>query len=241
MRALLMLPVAGLAALLVAGCDGVTKMDRSTEIQVGQQAAAQLEAEHGVVNDPAATARVTAIGTRVAAVTDDPSLPYTFKILNSKDVNAVTLPGGFIYVYRGMMDFVGNDDSQLAGVIGHETTHAAHHHAAKQMQKALPQELLVALLTQHSGASVQQAANVALELALRGGSREDEYEADHDGTIWAYRAGFPANGLLTTLQRMYQEQGDTPRYAWLLQSHPPLSKRIQRLQQEIPQVTGQGR
>jgi len=223
--------------VMLAGCENVLKLDRGTEIQIGQQGAADLERQHGTVNDPAGLARLNTIGKRLAAASEEPGLPWTFKILNQKEVNAVALPGGFVYVTQGLMQYA-TDDDVLAGVVGHEITHAAHHHGKEAVEEAMQQGLLVGLITQKSAASIQQAAQIALDLELRQGYREKEYEADEYGTSYALKAGFDAAGLLRLLKYLHTKEGDPSRITWLLQSHPPLSKRIQHLEDFIPQLTG---
>jgi len=226
---------------LTAGCDNPLELDRDTEIEIGRQGAADLEAQYGVVEDAAMQRRLDAIGKRVAAVSDEPDLPWTFKILDTTEVNAVALPGGFLYATKGMMGFVKNDD-QLAGVMAHEVVHSDHHHAKSAIEKAMTQALLVELVTRKSSRTIKQAAAIALDLEMRDGYREKEYEADHYGTLYAFRAGYRADGLHHLLALMSQEQSDTERsvgrITWLLQSHPPLPKRIERLDEYVPTLTG---
>jgi predicted Zn-dependent protease len=238
MRLVGLLLVLALGVLCV-GCDNPLEIDRETEIQIGRDGAAQLEAQYGVVEDPAALARLQAIGARIAATTSDPSLPWTFKILNSDEVNALALPGGFVYATKGMMAYAKGDD-QLAGVIGHETVHVDHHHAKSAIEKAMTQSLLVELITRRSSESIRQASQIALDLEMRNGYREKEYEADQVGTRYAFRAGYRADGLRQLLSYLYEKEGDPARITWLLQSHPPLSKRIERLDEYLKQVTGTG-
>lgn len=99
----------GLAALI----------STSQEIQIGRQAAREVEAEYGLVSNAAWVSKLATIGRRLAAVSSRRDLPWTFKVLNASDVNAISLPGGVIYVTRGMMNFVRSDD-ELAFVLGHE-------------------------------------------------------------------------------------------------------------------------
>jgi predicted Zn-dependent protease len=129
-------------------------------------------------------------------------------------------------------------DDELAGVVGHEVVHADHHHAKAAIEKAMTAGLLVELVTQKSSASIQQAAKIALDLEMQQGYREKEYEADHFGTEYGFRAGYRASGLRSMLEYLYTKEGDPARVTWLLQSHPPLSKRIERLDQYIPTLTG---
>jgi predicted Zn-dependent protease len=238
MRAVaLMMMAAGV--LLIAGCENPLELDRDTEIAIGRDGAAQLEAEHGVVKDAAMQARLERIARPIAAASDEPTFPWTFKILNSDEVNALALPGGFIYMMKGMMDYA-RDDEQLAGVVAHEVVHAARHHAKEGIERAMGQALLVELVTQRSSDTVRQAARIAIELELREGYRDKEYESDRYGTLYAYRAGHRADGLRQLLARLHEEKGDPARITWVLQSHPPLSKRIGRLDEYIPTLTGGG-
>ncbi len=224
-------------ALVLTGCENPLELDRDTEIAIGRQGATDLEAQYGVVNDPAALQRLNGIGKRIAAVSQEPTFPWTFKILNSKEVNALALPGGFVYATKGMMDYIPNDD-QLAGVLAHEVIHADHHHAKAAIEKSMTQALLLELVTQKSSKSIKQAAQIALELELRDGYRDKEYEADMIGTEYAFQAGYRATGLRDLLTYLYKKEGDPARVTWLLQSHPPLSKRIERLDGYIPTLTG---
>jgi len=219
------------------GCENPLEIDRDTEIAIGREGALDLEAEYGFVNDPKMQQRIDAIGVRVAAVSQEPSLPWRFRILESEEVNAVALPGGFIYIMRGMMDYVKNDD-QLAGVIAHEIVHADHHHAKNVIERTMARALLADLIFQKSSGSIRQAAGIALDLDMREGYREKEYEADGRGTEYAFRAGYRAQGLRDLLKYLYEKEGDPERITWLLQSHPPLSKRIERLDERIAQLTG---
>ena len=91
-------------ATLAAGCGGKPLLvDDQTEVKVGRQTAANIEAKYGLVSDPAATARITRIGQRLVAKTDRRNLPWSFKILNTSEINALAAPGGFIYVTQGLL------------------------------------------------------------------------------------------------------------------------------------------
>jgi len=237
MRAIISAAALGLCICLGAGCENPLELDRGTEIEIGREGAAELEAKYGVVEDAAMQQRLDAAGKRVAAASEDPDLPWTFRILKSDEINAVCLPGGFIYATQGMMRFAKNDD-QIAGVMAHEVVHADHHHAKSAIEKAMTQSLLVELVTRKSSKTMKQAAAIALDLDMRQGYREKEYEADHYGTLYAFRAGYRADGLRQLLALMHQDKGDPARITWLLQSHPPLSKRTERLDEYIPTLTG---
>ena len=97
-------------------------ISKSQEISMGKDVAAQLEAKYGVVQDEDLQARVNTIGQRLVAVSGRQDLEYSFKVLNSDEVNAMAVPGGFIYVFKGLLDFMPSDD-ELAGVLGHVVGH----------------------------------------------------------------------------------------------------------------------
>jgi predicted Zn-dependent protease len=237
MRRALWVVMVGLCLGLAAGCENPLEIDRETEIEIGRQGGADLEAKYGVVEDQAQLARLGRIGKAVARVSREPDLPWSFKILNSKEVNALALPGGFVYVTKGMMDYV-KSDGELAGVVAHEAVHVDHHHAKEGIEKAMTQALLVDLVTKKSSDSIRMAAQIALDLEMREGYREKEYEADRYGTLYEFKAGYGTSGLLNLLKYLHSKEGDPARITWLLQSHPPLSKRIQRVEEYIPTLTG---
>ena len=170
-----LLVLLGVCLSLSVGCENPLEIDRETEIEIGCQGGADLEKQYGVVKDAAMQKRLDAIGARVAAVSEEPDLPWTFRILDSEEVNAVALPGGPVYVMRGMMEYAKSDD-QLAGVLAHEVVHADHHHAKGAIEKAMTEQLLAELVFQKSSDSIRQAAGIALDLDMRQGYREKEYE-----------------------------------------------------------------
>jgi predicted Zn-dependent protease len=95
-------------------------------------------------------------------------------------------------------------------------------------------------VTHKSSESIRQAASIALDLEMRQGYREKEYEADQVGTLYSFRAGYRADGLRQLLAYLHDKEGDPARITWLLQSHPPLSKRIERLDAYLKQIAGGG-
>jgi predicted Zn-dependent protease len=102
----------------------------------------------------------------------------------------------------------------------------------------MTQALLVELVTKKSSDSIRQAARIAIDLEMREGYRDKEYESDQTGTLYAFRAGYHADGLRQLLTYLHEKEGDPARITWVLQSHPPLSKRIQRLDEYIKALTG---
>lgn len=229
---LAILLVIGIPVLMGSGCSSPLSIDQPTEIQIGQQAATDLEKQYGVVNDPAGTARINRIGMNIARNTPRADLPWSFKILNDSSVNALSLPGGFVYVTKGLMD-LNVPDSELAGVLGHESAHVVERHSVKAIQRSMQYSLLEELVLGRSSQSVQTAANLSVQYGLElPHSREDEYQADLVGTKLAYNAGNPSNGLLQFLIRLQQLTGPSSTPGWA-STHPLTQDRITREQQLV--------
>ena len=122
-----------LGACLAAGASRAGVIGRSPEISAGREAASMVEKFYTVDTDPAAVARVRAIGRRLAASAKDTEFPFEFHVVESGEVNAFALPGGFVYVFRGLLQLLPNDDA-LAFVLGHEVSHVTRHHAVRQFE-----------------------------------------------------------------------------------------------------------
>jgi predicted Zn-dependent protease len=222
---------------VLAGCNGITEIDEAHEIQIGRDAAQKLEAEQGIWNNAAQTARVQRIGMSIASKTPRPNLPWSFKITNDSQINAMALPGGFVYATRGLIE-TGLDDQELAGVMGHEIAHVTQKHAIKIMEKTLTGAMIVAIVTKDSSSDIQTASNVALDIVMRKGYREEEYDADRVGTRWATISNYQSGGLLDFLKDLKQREGRDPsKLETWLSTHPPTSERIKRLEEFIPTLT----
>jgi predicted Zn-dependent protease len=122
--------------LALTGCRG-TVWSKKEEVRIGQQVAAEVEKVYKLDPDPAVQQRVQLIGQRLVAVAGDKDFQYSFKVLESKEINAFALPGGPIYVFRGLIDKVEDDDDMLAGVLAHEMAHINRRHANKQYTQGL--------------------------------------------------------------------------------------------------------
>lgn len=204
------------------------------EVSIGNQVANEIELNYKLSQDPVQNVRVNRIGEKVAAASDRQDLKYDFKVIQSKDINALSTPGGHVYVNTGLLEKA-NDD-ELAAVIAHEVGHIAARHAVQSMQTNMAYSLVAGLVFANvkSSDQVQQGASVALNLIMLGYSREDEFEADKLGVKYAYRAGFDPEGMVTFLEKLQQENKEHPYDKGLvyLRSHPLYSERISKARAE---------
>jgi predicted Zn-dependent protease len=220
----------------------------SREEQTGREFAKQFEEDNKLVTDAKVLERVNRIGQALAAVAKTHEVPtsygspdlanfdYQFKVVESDDINAFSLPGGIVYVYNGLIKFANSDD-ELAGVLAHEVAHAAHHHVMALTRKQSKMDVVIALITLAGGLSkmnrndlvnVIYGAQSVRTARLTGYGREAECDADKTGVIYAHEAGYNPRGMLRFLDRLaqYQEQRGEVRNLGIFQTHPPSKERL---------------
>ncbi|MCC6443670.1 MAG: M48 family metalloprotease [Armatimonadetes bacterium] len=219
------------------------KMKIENEIKKGQEAVVEVEKESKVVTDPELNKRVNTIGQAIAAVVDEKRFAYTFKILDEKDVNAFSLPGGFIYVNKGLLDYVRSDD-ELAGVLAHEITHAAHHHMVQMIEEQGKMSkwmdvlnLAVIAVMMSSKGNTEGAFNVLTTLQLvqiakvTGLGRKAEFDADAGAIKYLKRTGYNPAGMYTFMARLSNEARLRPDVDYgIFQTHPISADRVARIE-----------
>jgi predicted Zn-dependent protease len=227
--ALVPLLVLGLVAAPAAPA-AAAFLSTAQEIAIGRRAAVELERELPVLADPGARALVSGIGRRLTALSDRPQLPWTFQVLHTDTINAISLPGGFIYVTRGMLRFVRSPD-ELAFVLGHEVAHVERRHHVALLEREFFFTLVLQLLFGGSPSTAQIAGFVRV-LVNRGFSREAEFEADRVGTTLTHRAGFNAGAGLAFMERMRAAEGRDPSQVEVFFStHPGMADRLTRVRE----------
>ncbi len=206
--------------LLMTGCGGQTYLiSKGEEVDIGQQAAAEYEQEHRIERNSPRARLVANIGDRIANVAQPPEYPYQYSVVAEDVNNAFALPGGPIYIYAGLIESLGGDEDQVAWVLGHETTHVSHQHAIKRIESAIGAQLLIELAL--GGGTGQDIAGVVTALALQNYSRDNEYEADRVGCMYAAQAGYDPTAGLAVLETFRQLQGKDPSDLEILfYSHP---------------------
>ncbi|MCX5714275.1 MAG: M48 family metalloprotease [Candidatus Omnitrophica bacterium] len=203
--------------------------------------ARSLTKKEKLYTDEKAQERVAKVGFKVASVSDRQTVRYEFNILDNKELNAVSLPGGFIYINKGLLDKL-NDD-ELAFVLGHEVGHVAAKHAVKKIQASMAFDILmnVALNATPAGqfsgaASIAQATGTAYNLISLGYSRKDEYFADKLGVTYAHKAGFSSDGAISALEKIKKEETGGNKLLTYLRTHPYVDDRIKAMRKNIAEV-----
>jgi predicted Zn-dependent protease len=200
------------------------------EIQMGRAGARQIEQRFKLVTDTAVTDRVSRIGALIAAQSQRPNLPYSFKVVEVPEPNAVALPGGFVYVTQGLLGFV-RSDHELAAVIAHEVAHSALGHGLEMQRRAnraMFITVLIAVFTRDP--NLVGGAQVMGGAMMSGYSRDLEREADLTAIDYLQRTPYSPVGTLTLLERLNRREqmsGAGARDEGALADHPKTSERVQ--------------
>ncbi len=230
-------------ALLSAGCQSGqihnNVMDHEQENALGREYASEIDSEAKFVMDGKTNRRVLDIATPIFAQAqkEAPDVSFRIRVIDSPEVNAFSIPGGFVYIYRGLLDKIGPDDDALACVIGHESAHVVRRHVVKSISDSENKGFLVDLASVLSRSyAVSQAGGALFELDQLHYSREAEFEADRWGERFAYNAGYDPTGMVRTFQtfeKMEDGQDSTPSYEL---DHPINQNRILRVEEQLREL-----
>ncbi|MEJ2720960.1 MAG: M48 family metallopeptidase, partial [bacterium] len=190
----------------VTGRKTFSLISESQEVEIGKEADPQIVAEYGLYDDPSLDEFVSALGARLAAVSQRPQLNYTFRVLDSPVVNAFALPGGYVYVTRGILAYFNSED-ELAGVLGHEIGHVVARHSAEQLsrQQLAGLGLGLGVVLWEDFRPYAELAGAGLGLLMLKYSRGQESEADLLGVEYSTELGYNAHkmaGFFGTLQAL---------------------------------------
>jgi predicted Zn-dependent protease len=210
-----------------------------SEVKIGKEVVADVEKEEKVLNDTEVLNYVNKVGQKIAKVCDRKDVKYSFKVLDSEEINAFACPGGFIYIYKGLLKTMDNE-AQLAAVLAHEVGHIVARHSIKRLQAAYGYAIVMEIaLGDKMGKVARQAADAATGLILQGYGRENEYEADNYGTLYAKKSGYNPKGMIQVFEKFKKMEGSPPNaIEKLLSSHPPASDRIKNCNDQIKKVGG---
>ena len=211
-------------------------VSRQQEIQMGREAHPQIMAAYGAVDDPELQAYVSGLGQEMAAISERPELPWNFEVLDEWTVNAFALPGGFIYVTRGILAHF-SSEAELAGVLGHEIGHVTARHSASQMSRQQLQQvgIGVGMIVSETFREYGGIAVAGLQLMNLSYSRDDELQADRLGLRYMSRVGYEAEALIGVFEMLASvsgSAGDGRAPEWAL-THPYPENRQENMRREI--------
>lgn len=217
-----------LATLLLGACS--SSIDLEEERQLGAEYATEIRGQVRLIDDPQAVAALNRIGRGLAARADSTEREYTFYLVDSPEVNAFAIPGGHVFVNRGLIEHADNA-AELAGVLGHEIAHVTERHGLEQVEKQERANILVRLVYW----ALDREPGVLEQVAIQGGGaalfakygRDAEREADHHAVVTVANAGYDPEGIATFFEELLREQREAPALfdTWFA-SHPPSAERV---------------
>ena len=203
------------------------------EVSIGDAVARQVERNYKINHDLDINRRMEAILERLVPVVDRKDLVYTIRVIDEDKVNAVSLPGGYIYVFKGLIDKAENDE-QIAGVIAHELGHITARHGIKRMQSAYGYAILQGLAIASQDADAVVGVNAIYTSVFFAYSRRDEFEADRLGVKYMKKAGYDPQEMIKVLEILKKEEARAPlQPVNYFRTHPYLSERMGIVHQAI--------
>jgi predicted Zn-dependent protease len=241
--------VAGLTCVLASACATnpvtgrrqLSLVSEAQEIQLGQQAAQEVSQQLGLVDNDALQQYVQRVGAQLAAESERPNLPWTFRVVDDPTPNAFALPGGFIFMTRGMMNVM-ESEAELAAVLGHEIGHVTARHSVSQISRGQLAQLglgVGSILFPSAAQAVGGLAQTGMQLLFLSYGRDAERQADELGFRYALREGWEVremDDIFATLMRIGQASGRSELPSWLA-SHPAEPERIAAAQARADTVT----
>ena len=210
------------------------------EIAIGKSLAQEVERSSKLIDDPVVTEYVNRVGQNLVR-NSDAKVPFTIKVIDSDEVNAFALPGGFFYVNSGLI-LRAQEESELAGVMAHEISHVTARHGTRQATKGELMQLasipaMIFIPYSMAGYAMYQGLNLAIPLTFLKFSRDAEREADFLGIQYMYKSGYDPNSYVTFFERIQADEkrrpGTIPK---VFSSHPPTPERIENTQKEIARI-----
>ena len=209
-----------------------------SEIRMGRQYAAEIEKSTRFITDPVVTEYVNRIGQNIVK-NSDCKVPFTIKVIDTDEINAMALPGGFFYVNSGLI-LNADEEAELAGVMAHETAHVCAHHAAREMTRANYAQIgMVPLIFigGWTGYGIYEAASIGVPLTFLHFSREFEAQADYLGIQYMYRAGYDPQAFISFFEKVQALEKRKPGLvAKTFSDHPQTPDRIEHSQAEIAHI-----
>ena len=231
------------ALFAVVSCTTLGQLNLLTtedEVAIGRQAAREIELQLSLYDDPVVAADVDSLGQALVRHSKRSNIRYYFKVVDTEVVNAFALPGGWLYINRGLIAAAENE-SELAGVVGHEIGHVVGRHGARQITKAFGLQMLLELAVGEKPSAARQIAGqfaeVGAGLTLLKYGREAEREADRFAVEETYAAGIDPEGMATFFEKLMAMHASEPKgvEVWF-STHPPSRERIANVRAQIQKL-----
>jgi predicted Zn-dependent protease len=210
-------------------------MSLENEIAMGRQLSKELEQSVVLVQDPTITEYVNRVGQNIVKNSDS-KIPFTIKVIDSDEINAMSLPGGFFYVNTGLI-LAADEEAELAAVMAHEIAHVTARHAAEQQGRAsfinilsLPASIFTGGIV---GMAINQAAAIAIPTMFFKFDRGAEEEADWLGLQYMYKAGYDPGASVSFFEKLQARESARKRMSSLFSTHPPTEKRVEKTKENI--------
>jgi predicted Zn-dependent protease len=233
--------VMALAPLALGGCatTGINRgqlniITTDEEVKMGGEMSVEVAKQYEIYNNAAVTAYVQGVGDRIVQHCDRKDIKYHFAVVAKDEMNAFAMPGGYVYVYTGLMKDI-DDEAQLAAVIAHEVAHVTARHATERLTAMYGYQFVVGLVL---GENPNGYAKLVADMVSTGGflrySRANEFEADNLGAKYLYAAGYDPNGMIELMGKLKKMETREPSQleTWLA-THPPTSDRLAKASAEI--------
>lgn len=211
------------------------------EVQLGAQVSRTIEQSARLIEDPVVTEYIDKVGQEIVKHSDA-KVPFVIKVIDSDEVNAFALPGGYFFVNKGLIVEAENE-SELAGVMAHEIAHVAARHATERMTKgqllqfaSIPALFVGGYWAQYG---IRSGLGLGLNLAVLGITRKSEAEADQLGTQYLWNTGYDPQGFITFFEKLLAKEKHKPgKFASFWRTHPTVDSRIEKVQEEISYLPG---
>lgn len=234
--------LAGCATNPVTGKREIRIFSDKEEVALGAETRDSVIKQYGRHADPVLEAYVARVGQKIAAVCDRRELTYSFYVLETDMVNAFAAPGGYIFVTKGILKTM-SDESELAGILGHEIGHVVGRHSMKALEKQYGYQAVLniaSLVTKRDLSALQQYTGYLTNMLLLGYGRDNEFESDMLGTRYAMAAGYDPHGNVNFFRKLEKMEGGKKAsdLEKLFQSHPPTAERIKKVEAQAGQAGG---
>jgi predicted Zn-dependent protease len=229
------LALTGCATNLITGRDELMLIAEDQDFAIGKQYAPEVTRQMGGrIELPELQNYIDNVGQKIAAVCQRPQWQYHYVALNDNSVNAFALPGGYVFITKGMLEKL-SSEAQLAAILGHETAHIVARHSSAQMSQQIGMEILLSAVTsERTPQGVLAAAGLGRQIIGLSYSREQETQADSAGLEYMVKAGYNPYGMFETMQILQEE--NTVRPIEFFSTHPSTENRIAKILEQIQRL-----